>query len=163
MQIPGITSQDSSFFADSTAPPESQELDKDAFMQLLVTQLKNQDPLEPTANEEFIAQLANFSSLEQMELMNENLVGMVVLQQSNALLEQLTQGGALIGQSVSFTDPVVGNQDSGLVESVKVVDGQAVLRVDGQDVPLTYVNEVHGAPASDSDTTSDGASTSDEA
>ncbi|MCP4804260.1 MAG: hypothetical protein GY913_23380 [Proteobacteria bacterium] len=49
-----------------------QDLDQSAFMNLLTTQMQNQDPLDPMANEEFIAQLATFSSLEQ--LMNLNSI-----------------------------------------------------------------------------------------
>ena len=66
--ITGIASNDPIYGADG---PGQQQLDKDAFMQLLVTQLKNQDPLAPTDNQEFIAQLAQFSSLEEMQGVNE--------------------------------------------------------------------------------------------
>ena len=49
------------------------DLDKDAFLRLLTTQLANQDPLNPMEDREFIAQLAQFSSLEQMTAMNKTL------------------------------------------------------------------------------------------
>ena len=141
MQISGISASDPVFGGDADRANET--LGKDAFMTLLVEQLKNQDPLQPTANEQFVSELANFSSLEEMEEMNENLLGMVVLQQSNALLSQLTEGSALIGKTVNYATPT-GSIVSGQVESVKLEDGLAQLRVDGIDVPLGNVTEVLG-------------------
>ena len=52
---------------------KSNNLDKDAFLKLLVTQLANQNPLNPVEDKEFIAQLAQFSSLEQMQDLNSNI------------------------------------------------------------------------------------------
>lgn len=51
----------------------NKDLDKDAFLRLLTTQLANQDPLNPIEDREFIAQLAQFSSLEQMQNLNKNM------------------------------------------------------------------------------------------
>lgn len=48
-------------------------LDKDAFLKLLVTQMKTQDPLQPTSNTEYVSQLATFSSLEQMQNMSSSM------------------------------------------------------------------------------------------
>ena len=119
-----------------------QAMGKDAFMKLLVNQIRNQDPMAPTDNQQFIAQLAQFSSLEQMQTMNENIVGLAVLQQNNALLEQLTSSSALIGQQVTWADATTGVERSGVVSSVKIVDGLAVLRVGAEDVPLATVVQV---------------------
>ncbi|MCA9000897.1 MAG: flagellar biosynthesis protein FlgD [Planctomycetes bacterium] len=119
-------------------------LDKDAFMQLLVAQMKNQDPTEPTSNEQFIAQLAQFSSLEEMQGVNENLVAMAALNQGNALMSQLTDASALIGNNVTYTDQY-GQPVSGSVEAVRLESGQAVLQIDGETVPLSAVTEVTGS------------------
>jgi flagellar basal-body rod modification protein FlgD len=54
----------------------STNIDKDAFLTLLVTQLKNQDPTNPQSNEEFIVQLATFSSLEQLTQINDGVAKM---------------------------------------------------------------------------------------
>lgn len=57
----------------ATKNTHNDNLDKDAFMKLLTTQLSNQDPLNPMEDREFIAQMAQFSSLEQMQNMNESM------------------------------------------------------------------------------------------
>lgn len=65
--------------------PTTNTLDQNTFLRLLITQLENQDPLDPTANEEFVAQLAQFSSLEQAT-------------QTTTLLEQLISQGTERGR-----------------------------------------------------------------
>ncbi len=149
MQIPGISIDDPGTAAGLPTPDQ---LGKDAFLRLLVSQLKNQDPMEPARNEEMLAQLAQFSSLEQMQELNDNIVGLAVLQQSNALMSQLTSSSALIGQSVEYSDPqgsATGGTAWGTVSSVKIQEGLAVLVIDGKDVPLANVLEVGSPPAGD--------------
>lgn len=74
----------------------SNELGKDAFLELMITQLKNQNPLEPQANAEFVAQLAQFSSLEGIQQLNDSVETLVGGFQSN----QALQASALVGRTV---------------------------------------------------------------
>lgn len=151
MAINGISANDPISLGVSSSSGDS-ALGKDAFMSLLVQQMRNQDPLSPMDNQQFIAQLAQFSSLEQMQKVNDNLLGLAVLQQSNALMSQLTQSSALIGRNVNYVDPTTEESATGTVTTVKIEDGLAVLNIDGKDVPLGNVTEVLGAttPADDS-------------
>ena len=73
----------------------SSDLGRDQFLQLLVAQLRNQDPLEPVNNENFIAQLAQFSTLEGIENLNASFSDVLALQ-------NLTQGANLIGRTATF-------------------------------------------------------------
>lgn len=120
-------------------------LDKDAFMKLLVAQLQNQDPMAPADNQQSIAQLAQFSSLEQMQQLNENILGLAVLQQSNALMSQLTSSSALIGQEVKYIDPSTEQELTGTVQEVKLKDGMATLSINGEDIPLGNVTTILGS------------------
>ncbi|SHI80317.1 flagellar basal-body rod modification protein FlgD [Geosporobacter subterraneus DSM 17957] len=61
----------------------NQKLDKDAFLKLLVTQLRHQDPLNPVEDKEFIAQMAQFSTLEQVQNLNKTMT------ETQELIEEL--------------------------------------------------------------------------
>ena len=71
-------------------------LGKDAFLKLLMTQMQYQDPMSPMDNKDFIAQMAQFSSLEQMKNMNTSLTNFIKTETSSAKLNALT----LIGKDV---------------------------------------------------------------
>lgn len=108
------------------------ELDKDAFLQLLVAQMQYQDPLEPTDNTEYISQLANFSSLEQMQNMSASLSNM-------SAASDLQRATALIGKFVTVDDH--GSNISGKVDAVEIKEGEAYLSVGGTSYPLTSLTE----------------------
>ena len=149
MSIQGVSNNNTSY-ADAVG---GSEMGKEAFMELLVQQLKNQDPMSPMDNDKFIAQLTQLSELEGIQNLNENMVGLAMLQQGNALMSQLTQSSALIGKDVTYFSPETGEEQTGSVDSVKIEEGVAVLNIDGFDVPLGSVMEItDGAAPEDSGT-----------
>ncbi len=76
---------------------KSNDLGQDAFLQLMITQMKNQDPLAPQSNSEFVAQLAQFSSVQGLEKLNTSFNSFSSGFQSN----QALQASSLVGRSVS--------------------------------------------------------------
>ena len=108
------------------------ESTRDQFLQLLVTQLRNQDPLDPVKQENMLQQLAQFSTLEQMEQMNANFDDLLKLQ-------ELTQGANLLGRNVVF-QPVEGDlAGQGTVEEVRNENNRLVLTIDGESVAIDRV------------------------
>jgi len=80
------------------APADNDMLGRDAFLRLLTTQLQNQDPLSPMENEAFVAQLAQFSSVEGIKGMQSSLETMV----SSMRSDQLLSGANLVGRTVGL-------------------------------------------------------------
>jgi len=108
------------------------ELGKDDFLQLLITQLQHQDPMNPSSDQDFIAQVAQFSSLEQMKNMNTSM--------------QYQQGFGMMGKYISavISDETTGSQRtvSGEVTSVRMVSGEVMLVVGDNEVPIDKVEQV---------------------
>lgn len=92
--LTGVSSQTESQMSDAL---QDSSLGKEDFLRLLVTQLQNQDPLQPMENTQFVAQLAQFSSLEQLTNMNDQLAGVQLGQLSQSNL----QAAALVGQEIT--------------------------------------------------------------
>ena len=107
----------------------NQALGKDAFLQLLVTQLKNQNPLDPQDNSEFVAQLAQFSSLEGITTLNDSVTAI----SSSYKSSQALQASSLVGRSV------VVQTGSAYVDTTKSLTGTAVIpsSVAGATVTIT--------------------------
>lgn len=111
----------------------SNEMGRDQFLQLLVAQLKNQDPLDPVKNEDFLAQLAQFSTLEGMQQLNTSFSDLLALQ-------QLTEGANLIGKTVVFQADGSSVPQQQVVERVSVQNGKLVLvTTDGTSVPIANI------------------------
>ncbi|KAB0496025.1 flagellar hook assembly protein FlgD [Pseudomonas moorei] len=108
----------------------NQALGKDAFLQLLVTQLKNQNPLEPQDNGAFVAQLAQFSSLEGINNLNTTVSGLA----SNYNSSQALQASSLVGRSV------IAPSDKAVVDTTKSLSGTVVVPSSVADVSLKITN-----------------------
>jgi flagellar basal-body rod modification protein FlgD len=106
------------------------QLGKEDFLKLLVTQLKNQDPLNPMDDKEFIAQLAQFSTLEQMQNMNNSFNSIRAIN--------------LIGKSITANINENGNVRTvmGKVDAIYKQNGEYFLEVGSVDVPLDAVTSV---------------------
>ncbi len=109
----------------TTVENNNNNLGKDAFLELLVTQLKYQDPLSPMGNEEFIAQMAQFSSLEQMQNMNTNM-------EQSLRMDTLSQGAALVGRTIETIDSETGLVLDGKVEKVVYEGGNVYAYLDNE-------------------------------
>ena len=119
----------------------SNVLDKDAFLHLLVTQLQHQDPLNPTDSVEFTAQLAQFSSLEQLGNVNTNLGD---LKNFQASLNN-SQTVSLIGKSITADGNSVELSDSGLTQcNFKLDDDAVTVAISIYDPTGTYIAEIEG-------------------
>ncbi|KAB8138741.1 flagellar hook assembly protein FlgD [Gracilibacillus oryzae] len=96
-----MTSIDPSYYLknnQSAVKEHSETLGKDDFLRVLMTQLQNQDPLNPMDDKQFISQMATFSSLEQMMQMNQAITNLV----HNQTVSPVIQYSHLIGQQVSY-------------------------------------------------------------
>lgn len=116
------------------------------FLQLLITQMRSQTPLEPVDNASFMQQMSQFSSMEQQKELNDNLLNLLQFQGALARLSGLTQGAAMIGHEVEYVD-AKGKTKTGIVESVHVdEEGSVSVRIGKSNVPLGGVIGIKAAP-----------------
>src|SRR5438477_8684212 len=108
-----------------------QTLGQNDFLKLLVTQMTSQDPLNPQKDTEFIAQMAQFSALEQSKTMEADIAQIRAQQ-------QLLQANTLIGQTVQL-ETTSDLPITGVVSAVQVDGGTPSLIVDGQKYDLSQV------------------------
>ena len=111
------------------------DLSSEQFIKILVTELANQDPFEPTDSAALLEQLSSLRNIESQLALQEQFEGLV-------LQNQITQAGSLIGKVVSGLDDA-NNQVNGLVTSVRIQDDQAVLELDsGRLLAMDRVTEI---------------------
>ncbi|AJY76571.1 flagellar hook capping FlgD N-terminal domain-containing protein [Paenibacillus beijingensis] len=131
----------------SAVKSDNSQLGKDSFLQLLVAQLKYQDPMQPANNTEYIAQLAQFSSVEQLTNISDQL---------SLSGQDLGNSSSLIGKTVEWqaysspTSTELGTY-TGTVDSVVLKDGLQYIVTGGEQVPIDAVSLVSVASTSGSD------------
>lgn len=110
------------------------QLEEADFLKLLITQLKTQDPTKPLDDKEFIGQMAQFTSLKQMNELTGNI---------KTLIKEFTFTKAvnLVNKQVQWVDNN-GVVHNGTVNSVKVKNGETSLNVEGEEVLLNQILEV---------------------
>lgn len=112
----------------------SKKIGKDDFLLLFTSQLKYQDPLKPLESKEFTTQMAQFSSLEQLFNLNDNVEKMILYQQS--LNNGIATG--LLGKTVKTVDDLVAK-----VKGITFSDGITYLSLDnGQKINLNQIKEI---------------------
>ncbi|PSL51194.1 flagellar basal-body rod modification protein FlgD [Salsuginibacillus halophilus] len=90
--------------AEVVSQEEASMMGRDDFLKILIAQMQNQDPLDPMDDEQFVAQMATFSQLEQVMNMSESIQSFVEANESGAFV----QHADLIGQQITWEEPVEG-------------------------------------------------------
>ncbi len=132
-------------------------VDKDMFLRLFTTQLKNQSPLDPLKGHEFAAQLAQFSSLEQLTNLNTSFSGVLESQKELAdnfstsmsglaRTQQILGGGALIGKTAEYTRPDSPHYpqevSEGKIEKITINDKEISVVIDKREIPLSEIRGI---------------------
>lgn len=133
--IPAAQSVATGMFGSAGSPTGAAgKADKEMFLQLLVAQMRYQDPMNPTDSSQFLAQSAQFTALEKMQ---------TVADQTTALFSAQMAFGAsgLIGKQVTWTD-ADGAIQNGSVSGVTFGSTGPVLDINGKDVPIADVVSV---------------------
>ncbi len=118
-----------------TAPTNA--LGQDAFLKILVTQMKHQDPMEPLKDTEFIGQMAQFTSLEQLTNLNKTMTQFVNNQGSSSLADY----AHLIGTAVKWRSETESGE--GIVKALSSKNGELMAELEGSDVKVPINSIIH--------------------
>ncbi len=124
----------------------SSEISMDNFLTLFVTQLQNQNPLDPTDNSEFMSQLAQFSALEQEQQQTGYLSSMSSMEAASLQLDQISMASTFIGKTITYSSDSEDNSNAtqtGVVEGIKLEkDGTVSFLINGKSVSISNLIEV---------------------
>lgn len=153
--ISGIYSAEQLQAASEASSAPTDELGKDAFLKLLTTQLQHQDPLNPMENAEFVAQLAQFSSLEQLQGLSDGMESLYLVNMSmnNAALTGLI-GKDVVAEGDQFH--YAGSGDQTINYDAETSATEATITISDEDGKVVYSGELGAIPEGESTWTWDG-------
>jgi flagellar basal-body rod modification protein FlgD len=131
---PSTSGSGTSSTGTSTTQTKTKSLGKDDFLKLLVTQLSHQDPLKPMDDTQFMSQMAQFSTLEQMTNMSGELERL-------SFSGQVSQAVGLIGRAVTY-EKKDGSTAQGTVQGIDIEDGKILVTIDGDKVEPGSIRSV---------------------
>jgi flagellar basal-body rod modification protein FlgD len=114
------------------------QLGSQDFLRLLIEQLRNQNPLDPVGGTDFLAQTAQFSSVENLNQVNTNISQLLTLQ-------QVTQASGLIGKRISFQKAGVNGLQTATVSAVNITNGKVTLTAGADVIDLSQVRTIQAA------------------
>jgi flagellar basal-body rod modification protein FlgD len=123
---------------------KSEELGQKAFLKLMITQMENQDPLSPQDQGDFIAQLAQFSSVESLDRMNNNFDTFT----QNFVASQALEASSLVGRSVTVPATATNLEPGGLITTmISVPSSTDSVKIEIKDKSGATVETIDAGPA----------------
>ena len=161
-EITNLQNQTAFTQSNTTDRKTSSKNDSSMFLNLMLQQLKNQDPTQPTDNTEWLSQLAQYSSLEQMTQMNTGLTNCMnyisAMYKDMAMNAEITQTLSMVGKEVTITVP--DEKDSsktteitGKVTEANFKDGTGKVKVNGEYYSISNITSIRESGKGTSDTT----------
>jgi flagellar basal-body rod modification protein FlgD len=139
MQVgPAAATSDSNTSSDTSNSTTAQELSPNEFLKLLVSQLQNQDPLNPTDQSQFVGELAQMQSVSELQQMNTTLTASSSQGSTSSAL-------AMLGRTVTWVDSQTSSTSTGIVSAVLLTSSGVTLKVGETDVPIGNVTQVAGS------------------
>jgi len=113
----------------------SSTVNQDEFLRLFVAQLQNQSPMDPLKGADFIAQLAQFSSLEQLTNLNASFA-------DNLKFQQLAGGSEFIGKKATYVDLAAGGTAEGVIQGAITRGGSISLVIQNGEIPISNITGI---------------------
>ena len=161
-EITNLQNQTAFTQSNTTDRKTSSKNDSNMFLNLMLQQLKNQDPTQPTDNTEWLSQLAQYSSLEQMTQMNTGLTNCMnyisAMYKDMSMNAEITQTLSMVGKEVTITVPDEKESSktteiTGKVTEANFKDGTGKVKVNGEYYSISNITSIRESGKGTSNTT----------